>query len=50
MLPEAVLKKCDGKLRVMYGNLAGLFIEGFKDLYNEIDMLKKELNSCKEIL
>lgn len=50
VLPEAVLKKCDGKLRVMYGNLAGLFIEGFKDLYNEIDMLKKELNSCKEIL
>lgn len=50
VLPEAVLKKCDGKLRVMYGNLAGLFIEGFKDLYNEIDMLKKELNSCKERL
>lgn len=50
VLPEAVLKKCDGKLRVMYGNLAGLFIEGFKDLYNEIDMLKRELNSCKERL
>jgi len=50
VLPEAVLKKCDGKFRVMYGNLAGLFIEGFKDLYNEIDMLKKDLNSCKERL
>jgi hypothetical protein len=50
VLPEAVLKKCDGKLRVMYGNLAGLFIECFKDLYNEIDILKKELNNYKEKL
>jgi hypothetical protein len=44
ILPEAIITKHDGKLRVMYGNLAGLFVEGFKELKKEIDDLKKIVN------
>lgn len=47
VLPEAVLTKEDGKLRVMYGNLAGLFVEALKDVYDEIDDLKKLVISLK---
>lgn len=43
VLPEAILKKHDGKLRVMYNNISGLFVECFKELYEEIDMLKSKL-------
>lgn len=50
ILPEAIIKKHDGKLRVMYNNLASLFVECFKDLYKEIDELKKEVHICKEKL
>ena len=50
ILPEAIIKKHDGKLRVMYNNLACLFVECFKDLYKEIDELKKEVHICKEKL
>lgn len=47
ILPEAIIKKHDGKLRVMYNNLASLFVESFKDLYKELDDLKKEVNKIK---
>lgn len=41
ILPEAIIRKHDGKLRVLYNNLAGLFVECFKDVYNEIDILRE---------
>jgi hypothetical protein len=47
VLPEVIIRKHDGKLRVLYNNLAGLFVECFKDLYKEIDDLKKEVRSHK---
>lgn len=47
VIPEVIVKKHDGKMRVLYNNLAGLFVECFKDLYKEIDELKKEVRSHK---
>jgi hypothetical protein len=47
VIPEVIIKKHDGKLRVLYNNLAGLFVECFKDLYNEIDELKKAVGNHK---
>jgi hypothetical protein len=47
VLPEVIMRKHDGKLRVLYNNLAGLFVECFKDLYKEIDELKKEVRNHK---
>ena len=47
VIPEVIIKKHDGKMRVLYNNLAGLFVECFKDLYKEIDELKKEVRSHK---
>ena len=43
VLPEAIYEKEDGKLRIFYGNLAGLFVETFKDIYNELDLIKKKI-------
>ena len=43
VLPEAIYEKEDGKLRIFYGNLAGLFVEAFKDIYNELDLIKKKI-------
>jgi len=43
VLPEAIHEKEDGKLRIFYGNLAGLFVEAFKDIYNELDLIKKKI-------
>ena len=47
VLPEAVLKKHDGKLRVMYNNLSALFVESLKEVYTELDQLKKEVRSYR---
>lgn len=47
VLPEVIIRKHDGKLRVLYNNLAGLFVECFKDLYKEIDELKKDVRTRK---
>tara|TARA_B110001450_G_scaffold47489_1_gene44200 strand:+ start:7626 stop:11294 length:3669 start_codon:yes stop_codon:yes gene_type:complete len=47
VIPEVIVKKHDGKMRVLYNNLAGLFVECFKDLYKEIDELKKEVYNHK---
>tara|TARA_Y100000389_G_C17471000_1_gene530851 strand:+ start:11648 stop:14983 length:3336 start_codon:yes stop_codon:yes gene_type:complete len=42
VIPEAILEKHDKKLRVMYGNLIGLLVEGMKELSKEIEELKKK--------
>lgn len=47
VLPEVVNELDNGDLSVAYGNMAGLFIEGFKDMYYE---LKKENNELRDIL
>lgn len=43
VLPESVSVKHDNKLRLMYNSLSALYVEGLKDLYNEIDKIKEEL-------
>ena len=43
MLPEAIIKKHDGALRVMYGNLAGVFVEALKECKRDITELKREM-------
>ena len=43
VLPEAILKKHDGALRVMYGNLAGIFVEAIKECRKDIEELKREV-------
>jgi len=45
VLPEAVMEGDDDNktLSVAYGNMAGLFIEAFKEMRAEIDTLKAEL-------
>ena len=47
VVPEVVNELDNGHLSVAYGNMAGLFIEGFKDMYYE---LKKENNELRDIL
>lgn len=42
VLPEAILKKHDGHLRVMYGNIIGLLVEGIKELQEEIKNMKNK--------
>jgi hypothetical protein len=46
VMPEVIVKKHDGKLRVIYANLAGLFIEGFKKIDNNCDYLNTKINCC----
>jgi HAMP domain-containing protein len=48
VIPEAILEKPDGKLRVMYGNLSGLFVEAFKEMRTEINQLKNEIATLKQ--
>ena len=43
VLPESVCVKHDNKLRLMYNSLSALYVEGLKDLYKEIDEIKREL-------
>jgi hypothetical protein len=47
VLPEAVSEDADGKLSLAYGNLAGLFVEAFKELHEEIHILRKEVATLK---
>jgi hypothetical protein len=42
VLPEAILEKHDGHLRVMYGNIIGLLVEGIKELQEEIKNIKNK--------
>ena len=46
VMPEVIVKKHDGKLRVIYANLAGLFIEGIKKIDNKCDYLNTKINCC----
>jgi len=44
ILPEAVIKKHDGKLRVLYTTLSGLYVEGFKELNSTIEFQNFKIN------
>ena len=46
VMPEVITKKHDGKLRIIYTNLAGLFIEGIKKLDNNYNYLNCKVNAC----
>ena len=46
VMPEVITKKHDGKLRIIYTNLAGLFIEGIKKLDDNYNYLNIKLNCC----
>lgn len=43
VLPEAVLSTPSAGLSVAYGNMAGLFVEAFKEMQAEIQALKRQL-------
>jgi hypothetical protein len=45
VLPEAVRENEDGFKNVTYGNMVGLLIEAIKEQQEQIDALKKQLNS-----
>jgi len=44
VMPEVIIKKHDGKYRIIYNNLAGLFVEGIKKLDNKLFWLEFKLN------
>jgi hypothetical protein len=44
VIPEAIIKKHDGKMRILYTNLAGLFVESIRELNNKYDYLNFKLN------
>ena len=44
ILPEAIVKKHDGKLRILYTNLAGLFVEGIRELNDKYNYLNFKIN------
>ena len=46
VMPEVITKKHDGKLRIIYTNLAGLFVEGIKKLDNNYNYLNCKINCC----
>jgi len=46
VMPEVIIKKHDGKLRILYANLAGLFIEAIKKLDNNYNYLNCKINFC----
>jgi len=48
VLPEAVHQDKDGKYSVAYGNMAGLFVEAFKELTNENKELKNKVITLEE--
>lgn len=43
VLPEAVHIDSDGLMSVAYGNLAGLFVEAFKEMKKEIEKLRDQV-------
>jgi len=45
VIPEVITKKHDGKLRIIYANLAGLFIEGIKKLDDNMNYLNFKMNA-----
>ena len=44
VLPEAIIKKHDGKMRILYTTLAGLFVESIRELNKKYDYLNFKLN------
>jgi len=44
IIPEAIVKKHDGKLRILYTNLSGLFVEGIRELNEKYDYLNFKIN------
>ena len=44
VIPEVIVKKHDGKLRILYTNLAGLFVEGIRELNDKYYYLNLKLN------
>lgn len=44
IMPEAIITKHDGKLRVVYNTLAGLYVEGFKELNQMIEYQNFKIN------
>jgi len=44
IFPEVITKKHDGKLRILYTNLAGLFVESIKELDNKYYYMNLKLN------
>lgn len=47
VLPEVVSKGENDLLKVAYGNMAGVFIEAFKDVVGELNELRKELKELR---
>jgi len=43
-MPEVVTVKHDGKYRIIYTTLAGLFVEAIKKLDNKYDYINLKLN------
>ena len=44
IMPEAIITKHDGKLRVVYNTLAGLYVEGIKELNEMIEFQNFKIN------
>lgn len=44
VMPEVITKKHDGKYRIIYNNLAGLFVEGIKKLDTNLNLLEFKVN------
>jgi len=44
VMPEAIVKKHDGKLRILYTNLSGLFVEGIREINEKYDYLNFKIN------
>ncbi len=44
VIPEVITKKHDGKLRIIYANLAGLFVEGIKKLDRDNNYINFKIN------
>ena len=47
ILPEAVSEDPNHKMGVMYGNMAGIFVEAFKELKKMVDDLKNRVDSLE---
>jgi len=46
VIPEAIVMKHDGKMRILYTNLAGLFVECIRELNDNYNYLNFKINLC----
>jgi hypothetical protein len=46
VIPEAIVMKHDGKMRILYTNLAGLFVECIRELNDNYNSLNFKINLC----